>query len=195
MNPRKTTGLSIQSWEVGCLEQSMSSATETPWPLDPSLALPFSGVHPRFLLVLVPVLPPGPCFSCPHFGEAPPKPSQMYSPWGRRGVCRVLSPTASTGAGGVSRDPNTWLWGGAAPCAGSRRGTVSDWHVPPPGTPARVGGEGGREREGGREGRKGREGELEGSLRQRLSLDQVLERGPLLEQGTQFQAQEGGSQR
>lgn len=54
------------------------------------------------------------------------------------------------------------------------------------------GGEGGREREGGRRGRKGREGELEGSLRQRLGLDRVLEHAPFLHQGTQFPPREGG---
>lgn len=87
----------------------------------------------------------------------------MYSPWGWRGVCRVLNPTASLGAGGVSRDPNTWLPGGAAPCAGSRGGTASDWHVPPPGTPA-WGVEGGREREGGRKGREGSWRKASGSV-------------------------------
>lgn len=139
-----------------------------PWPL------PLSGVHPHFLLVLVPALLPGPCFSSPHLGKAPPKPFRMYSPWGWRGVCGVLHPTASLGAVSVSRDPNTWLPGGAAPCAGSRRGTASDWHVPPPGTPAWGGG--GRKGKRGREERKG--GELEGSLRQRLGFGWVLEHAP-----------------
>lgn len=43
------------------------------------------------------------------------------------------------------------------------------------------GGGGGRKGKRGREERKG--GELEGSLRQRLGLDWVLERDPLLHQG------------
>lgn len=132
--------------KVQCCRARLASRP-LPWPL------PLSGVHPHFLLVLVPTSLPGPCFSSPHLGKAPPKPFQMYSPWGWRGVCGVLNPTASLGAVSVSRDLNTWLPGGAAPCAGSRRGTASDWHVPPPGTPAWGGREEGKEREGGKEGR------------------------------------------
>lgn len=52
------------------------------------------------------------------------------------------------------------------------------------------GGGGGRKGKRGREERKG--GELEGSLRQRLGLDWVLERDPLLHQGPQFEPREGG---
>lgn len=59
----------------------------------------------------------------------------------------------------VSRDPNTWLPGGAAPCAGNGSGTAGDWHVPPPGMAA-----GGREGEGEEEGGRRRERGASGGI-------------------------------
>lgn len=127
----------------------------TPWPRDPSLHAPPLWSPPPFLSH--PALLRGPC-PPPNSAEPLPSPPRATHHGAGRGVCRILSHTAFRGAGSVSWDPNTWLPGGAAPCAGSERGTASDWHVPPPGTPALGGGEGGREREGGREGEKGGRG-------------------------------------
>lgn len=120
---------------------------------------PLSGVPPHFLLVLVSALLPGPCFFRPRLSGAPPKPSQMYSPWIWRRVCRILSPTAFPGGRRRLQGPKHLAPGGGElrPVLAAGRGTASDWHVPPPGTPAWGGWkEESKEREGGEREKEGR---------------------------------------
>lgn len=161
---------------MGYLEQPVCKATEPPWPLEPSLA-PSSVWGPSpFPSGSGPCVAQGPCFSCPHLGGAPPKCTHHGAGERSEGSSVPLplrGPTVSPG----TQTPGSW--GELCPvlAAGEAQLVIGMSHplARQPG-----GGEGGREREGGRKERKGREGELEGSLRQRLGLDWVLERGPLL---------------
>lgn len=139
------------------MEQPVSNATEPPWSLDrPPAPSSLWGPSPF-------PSSPGPCLALRILLLLlPPRwsPSQFLPGILTMGLERGLEgrqPHCLSGADGVSRDPNTWLLGGAAPCAGSRRGTASDWHVPPPGTPA-WGWGGGRKRKRGREEREERKG-------------------------------------
>lgn len=131
------------------------SSVAEPWPLDPSLAPSSLWGPSSFPLVLVPALLEDPASTAPTSVEPLPSPLKHTHHGAGEGSEGSLAPLSLRGAGGVSRDPNTWLPGGAAPCAGSRRGTAGDWHVPPPGTPA-LGGGRKRKREGGKRGKEGR---------------------------------------
>lgn len=137
---------------------------EPSWPLDPSLATsPFKN-PPPFLSHPCPCpVSEDPDASAPSSTQPLPNPPKCTH--------------HGTGEGSVGSSASVLLWGpavspgtqtpgsrgGAAPCAGSRRGTASDWHVPPPGTPALGGREEGKEREGGKGGKKGRGSRREAS--------------------------------
>lgn len=142
----------------------MPRAIEPSWPLDPSLATSPLQSPPPFPSHPCPCpVPEDPAASAPSSTQPLPNlPKCTHQGTGEGSVGSSASlllrgPAASPG----TQTPGSR--GGAAPCAGSGRGTASDWHVPPPGTPALGGREKGKGREGGKGGKKGRGSRREAS--------------------------------